>query len=43
LVLVAAVNDALAQVEKLLCGAQLADDLLWSEALAFHGASLGQV
>jgi hypothetical protein len=26
-----------------LSGAQLADDLLWSVALAFHGASPGQV
>jgi hypothetical protein len=37
------VGDALALVEELLSGAQLADDLLGGVTLAFHGASPGQV
>ena len=37
------VGNGLALVEELLSGAQLADDLLGSVALAFHGASPGQV
>ena len=37
------IGDALALVEELLSGAQLADDLLGCVALAFHGASPGQV
>jgi len=37
------ISDGLALVEELLSGAQLADDLLGCVALAFHGASPGQV
>ena len=37
------VGHALALIEELLSGAQLADDLLGSVALGFHGASPGQV
>jgi len=37
------VSDVLALVEELLSGTQLADDLLRSVALTFHGASPGQV
>jgi hypothetical protein len=37
------IGDALALVEELLSGPQLADDLLGVVALAFHGASPGQV
>ena len=37
------VGDALALIEELHSGAQSGDDLLGSVALAFHGASPGQV
>ena len=37
------IGDALALVEQLLSGAQLADDLFWCVALALNGASPGQV
>ena len=37
------IGHALALVEELLSSAQLADDLLGSVTLAFHGASPGQV
>ena len=36
------IGDALALVEQLLSGGQLADDLFWCLALALHGASPGQ-
>ncbi len=37
------IGNALALIEQLLSGAQLANDLLGSVTLAFHGASPGQV
>ena len=37
------VSDGLALAQKLLSGAQLADDLLWAVAFDFHGASPCQV
>jgi len=37
------IGHALALIEELLSSAQLADDLLGSMALAFHGAAPGQV
>ena len=36
------IGDALALVEQLLSGTQLAEDLFWCVALALHGASRGR-
>ncbi len=37
------IGDTVALIEELLSGAQLADDVLGCVALAFHGASTGQI